>query len=152
MESIRTFEDLECWKAGRQLRIFVSKKVLPLLPKNEQFELATQLKGAARSVSANIAEGFGRFHYRDNYKFCSNARGSLFEVLDHLITASDEGYLEEEYLIEGRSLFESTRRLLSGYMSYLQRSANETSVVREEDSDDDLAWDRRPAQPITHNS
>src|SRR5258708_39202716 len=133
MESIRTFEDLECWKAGRQLRMFVSKSVVPLFPRHEQFELVSQLRRASRSVTANIAEGFGRFHYRDNYKFCSNARGSLFEVLDYLLTANDEGYLDEEKLIEGRALFETTRRLLSGYMSYLQRASSDTPSVREEE-------------------
>ncbi len=133
MESIRTFEDLECWKAARQLRLFAIQEVVQVLPRHEQFELASQLRRSARSVTANLAEGFGRFHYRDNYKFCSIARGSLFEVLDHLITACDDGYLEEEKMLKARALFETTRRLLSGYMSYLQRAANDTPVVREEE-------------------
>jgi len=148
MESIRTFEDLECWKAGRQLRLFISKKVIPLLPRNEQFELVSQLKRASRSVTANIAEGFGRFHFRDNYKFCSNARGSLFEVLDHLITANDDGFLDEEILIEARALSESTRRLLSGYMSYLQRSASGSPVVREGESAD--TWNPKSDAALRH--
>ena len=132
MESLRSFEDLECWKACRRLRLFVSSEVVAKLPKEERFELAGQLRRAARSTTANIAEGFGRFHYRDNYKFCSNARGSLFEVLDHLITANDDGYISESILLEGRALFESAKRLLNGYMSYLQRAANDGDNLREE--------------------
>jgi len=124
MESIRSFEDLECWKTARNLRLFVSRQVVAHLPKEERYELASQLRRAARSMTANIAEGFGRFHFRDNYKFCSNARGSLFEVLDHLITAHDDQYITDATLSEGRRLFETAKRLLNGYMNYLTRAAN----------------------------
>lgn len=124
MDSIRSFEDLECWKTARNLRLFVSREIVAHLPKEERYELASQLRRAARSVTANIAEGFGRFHFRDNYKFCSNARGSLFEVLDHLITAHDDAYITAYVLGEGRRLFETAKRLLNGYMNYLTRAAN----------------------------
>src|SRR5213595_4038242 len=71
---LRTFEDLECWKECRTLRLFVAKSVIPVLPKDERYRLGDQLLRAARSTTANIAEGYGRFHYLDNAKFCSNAR------------------------------------------------------------------------------
>jgi four helix bundle protein len=132
MNSMQTFEGLECWKAARQLRLFVSREVITSFPRDERFELTGQVRRAARSVTANIAEGYGRYHFRDNYKFCSNARGSLFEVLDHLITANDEGYLRDELLEKGRSLFLTTKQLLNGYMSYLSRAADGSSVIREE--------------------
>src|SRR5213592_769909 len=70
----RTFEDLEGWKQCRTLRLFVAKSVIPVLPKDERYRLGDQLLRAARSTTANIAEGYGRFHYLDNAKFCSNAR------------------------------------------------------------------------------
>lgn len=135
METIRTFEDLECWRACRQLRLFVSQTICPAFPKNEQYGLDSQIKRAARSTTANIAEGFGRYHFRDNYKFCSNARGSLYEVLDHLLTARDEGFIQEETLAEGRKLFEKAKGLLNGYMNYLSRSANSSSNLREESAE-----------------
>ena len=124
MNSIHSFEDLECWKTARHLRLFVSREIVAHLPKDERYDLSSQLRRAARSVTANIAEGFGRFHFRDNYKFCSNVLGSLFEVLDHLITAHDETYITVEVLNEGRRLFETSKRLLNGYMNYLTRAAN----------------------------
>ncbi len=77
---------------------------------------------AARSTTANIAEGYGRFHYLDNAKFCSNARGSCYEVLDHLITANDEQLVSDELLQRGRDLTGSATKLLSGYMNYLKRA------------------------------
>jgi len=52
---IRSFEDLECWKAARQLRLFVAKKILPILPKEERYRLGDQLLRAGRSTTANIA-------------------------------------------------------------------------------------------------
>ena len=56
---IRSFEDLECWKAGRDVRLFVAKVILPVLPKEERYRLGDQLLRAARSITANIAEGYG---------------------------------------------------------------------------------------------
>ena len=68
------------------------------------------------------AEGYGRFHYLDNAKFCSNARGSCWEVLDHLITAHDEELISDALLAHGRDLVNHGVKLLNGYMSYLKRS------------------------------
>ena len=119
---IKTFEDLECWKACRDLRIFISKKVVPKIPRAERFHLGDQLLRAARSTTANIAQGYGRFHYVDNAKFCSNARGSAWEVLDHLITGNDEGFFSPELLEEGRALVNRAVRLLNGYMRYLRKA------------------------------
>ncbi len=123
-ETIRSFEDLECWQAGRDLRMFVASVVVPALPRAERTRLGDQLLRAARSITANIAEGYGRFHYLDNSKFCSNARGSCCEVLDHLITGVDEGLLDEGVLAEGRTKTTATLKLLNGYIAYLKRAAS----------------------------
>ena len=121
---IRSFEDLNCWKACRNLRAFIASDVVPQLPKEERYRLGDQLLRAARSSTANIAEGYGRFHYLDNAKFCSNARGSCWEVLDHLIAAADEKLLSDELLDRGRKLVGDAVRLLNGYMNYLKRVQN----------------------------
>src|SRR5436309_15308565 len=71
---IRSFEDLECWTQCRMLRLFVARQIVPALPRDERYRLGDQLLRAARATTANIAEGYGRFHYLDNAKFCSNAR------------------------------------------------------------------------------
>jgi four helix bundle protein len=87
--------------------------------------MGDQLLRAARSTTANVAEGYGRFHYLDNAKFCSNARGSCWEVLDHLITAVDETLLSDELLARGRDFVGHAVRLLNGYMTYLKRIRTE---------------------------
>jgi len=121
---VRSFEDLECWQAARELRLFVAREVVPRLPADEKFGLRPQLLDAARSVTANIAEGYGRFHYLDNSKFCSNARGSCCEVLDHLIAARDEGMIDAGLLEGGRERVELALKLINAYMSYLKRAAS----------------------------
>ena len=50
------------------------------LPKEFRFTQGSQFLEAADSIGANIAEGFGRFHYRDSLKFYYNSRGSLLEL------------------------------------------------------------------------
>ncbi|WP_417939257.1 four helix bundle protein [Flavobacterium sp. RS13.1] len=77
--SLKSFEDLECWKAARELRIFVSRNILSKFPIDEKYALTSQLKRSSGSVSDNIAEGFGRYHYQENIQFCRIARGSLTE-------------------------------------------------------------------------
>jgi len=119
---VRTFEGLECWNQCRTLRLFVAESVIPVLPKDEHYRLGDQLLRAARSTTANIAEGYGRFHYLDNAKFCSNARGSCWEVLDHLIAGHDENLFSAELLGRGRELVAHAIKLLNGYMNYLKRA------------------------------
>lgn len=62
------FEDLEVWKKCRQLRIDISE-LLKVFPDAEKYRLIDQLKRASRSITANIAEGHGKYHYLDNIKF-----------------------------------------------------------------------------------
>ena len=123
--NVRSFEDLQCWQACRALRIFIRRKIIPLMPKVEIYRLTDQLVRCSRSTTANIAEGYGRFHYLDNAKFCSNSRGSCWETLDHLITAHDEDLISDELLAEGRELVNHAVKLTNGYITYLQRSAKE---------------------------
>lgn len=124
---IRSFEDLECWQAAREVRLFIFQRVVPLLPKEERFRLTDQLRRASRSITANIAEGYGRSHHLENSKFCSIARGSTTEVLDHLISACDEAMIPRSLLDEGRAKIGSAMRLLNGYMAYLKRAAHSDS-------------------------
>lgn len=120
MGEFRTFEDLECWKAGRELRKWVAGQS-KTFPSEEKFVLCDQLKRASRSITANIAEGYGRFHYQENIQFCRQARGSAYEVLDHLITAYDEEYFNDVTLADGRELVETAVKLINGYIRYLEK-------------------------------
>ena len=118
---MKDFRELKCWKACRALRMFVQSRIVPLLPKDEKYRLVDQLIRAARSTTANIAAGYGRFHYLDNAKFCSNSRGSSYEVLDHLQAAFDEGMISEDLFKEGEKLVQDAVALTNGYMNYLKK-------------------------------
>jgi four helix bundle protein len=123
MENLKSFEDLKCWQACRNLRVFVKQEIVTQLPAEEKFRLIDQIIRSSRSSTANIAEGYGRFHYLDNAKFCSNARGSCWETLDHLITANDDNLINNDLLEQGRSKVSEAIKILNGYITYLQKSS-----------------------------
>lgn len=70
---------------------------------------------------ANIAEGYGRYYYQDNVRFCYDAHGSLDETANHLVAANDLGYIPESLCRETRALADEVRRMLNGYIAYLRR-------------------------------
>lgn len=92
---IKSFEDLEVWQLSKDLAIEVYG-ITKDFPKDEVFGITNQIKRAAVSISANIAEGFGRYHYLDKAKFYLNSRGSLFELKSHLLIANDLGFISKD--------------------------------------------------------
>jgi four helix bundle protein len=82
----------------------------------QKFGLASQLRRAAISVTANLAQGFGRFGYQENAQLGKQARGSLYEVRDHLTTSVDEGYLEQTEGERLEKLAQTMTRFLNGYL------------------------------------
>ena len=116
----KSFEELDCWKAGREVRFFFNE-IIKQLPKEERFSLTSQIRRASRSVTNNIAEGFGRFHYQENIQFCRISRGSLHELVDHLIICKEENYVDEKDYKIGRELLNKAIAILNGYINYLIR-------------------------------
>ena len=115
------FEKLQCWQACFALKNYLREQVLISLPKTERFELYSQILRASRSATANIAEGWGRFHYKENIKFLLNSRGSVAEILDHSIEAKTWDYISDEVLQEIRTQTDSCIRLINGYIKYLRK-------------------------------
>jgi len=117
--SIKHFTDIEAWKLGRKIRIEVYK-IVKMLPLEEKYGLGSQMRRAAISITANIAEGFGRFHYQENIQFCRQSRGSLYEIQDHIITCYDEKYITKEQFDEIYALIEQAAKALNGYIRWLK--------------------------------
>jgi len=117
------FESLDVWKECRLFRKQISSTV-KTFPIEEKYRLSDQLIRASRSVTANIAEGHGRYHFQENTQFCRQSRGSLTEILDHLICAFDENYINQIQLDEFRGQYEKCLKLLNGYIGYLQKQKN----------------------------
>lgn len=118
---IRTFKDLDCWKGARKLKIEIAE-MIKSFPRDEKYDLIRQIRRPSRSVTANIAEGYGRFHFQENIQYCRQARGSLYETQDHLITAFDEGYITNDSLNSFESQVDKVLKILNGYIGYLKRA------------------------------
>lgn len=119
--NIKRFTELEAWKKARQLRKDISILTMSF-PAEEKYSLVSQIKRSSRSVTANIAEGYGRFHHQENIQFCRISRGSLTETLDHLIVAFDEKYIDETTLKLFESKLGECLKILNGYIGYLQKA------------------------------
>jgi four helix bundle protein len=90
----KEIETLKLWQKAIKFARLICKDVLAVIPKEEKYALIPQLRRAAQSVPANIAEGFGRYYYQDNVRFYYIARGSLEEAFNHLMLARNLGYLD----------------------------------------------------------
>ena len=112
---VRDFKDLDAWKLARTLRILIYVLVKKL-PAEERFALNSQIRRAAQSIGANIAEGFGRYSYQENIQFCRQARGSAYEVRDHLVTAGDAKFISEAEYTEADTLAQRVIQVLNGYI------------------------------------
>ncbi|MCK5081018.1 MAG: four helix bundle protein [Candidatus Moranbacteria bacterium] len=113
--SIRHFYDLDIWKEANRLSIRVYK-ITENFPKDEKYGIVDQLKRAFSSVGANIAEGFGRFHYKDKIKFYYNARGSVCEVQNFLFLSQDLKYLEKKETRIIFSEYEQLNKKVNGFI------------------------------------
>lgn len=78
------------------------------------------MRRAAISITANIAEGYGRYSFQENIQFCRQSRASAYELRDHLTTALDAGYLLPKELAQLNELATSVIRLLNGYIRATQ--------------------------------
>ena len=117
---IKSFEDLEVWQVCRDLRKTLTG-LARKLPPEEKFRLSDQIIRAARSVTNNIAEGYGRYHFLENIQFCRQSRGSLYEIKDHLIICVEENYLTDDNFNKLKSDCERAVMLLNGFIRYLQK-------------------------------
>ena len=121
MATIARFEDLMSWQKARELNRLIYKA-----SKNgnfaKDFGLRDQIRRASVSVMSNIAEGFERGGDKEFVQFLSNAKGSCGEVRCQLYAALDEKYLDETEFKELYERSTEVSRLISGMMTYLQRS------------------------------
>lgn len=120
--TVMNLDKLEVWIRAKDFALAVYKEVVPHLPADEKWSLTQQLKRAAQSIPANIAEGHGRYHFLDNVRFCYIARGSLTEVHSNITLAHELGYLSDEIYKRMTDHAESIGKQLNNYIAYLKRS------------------------------
>jgi four helix bundle protein len=141
--TFRTFEDLDVYKKAREFRkrMYAAARKLPDF---EKYELGRQIRRAAVSLTNNIAEGHGRYHYLDEIKFQLQSRGSLAELLDDLNVCQDEDYLPTAEIVELKERAKEVQRLINGYIRFLrERKAGASLTVRESAGEDELLYEFR---------
>ena len=129
----KTFEDLEVYQIARELRKAMYR-VARRLPEEEKYGLANQMRRAAVSVTNNIAEGHGRFHFLEQIKFGLQSRGSLQELIDDLNVCLDEGYMHEAETSELKREAWRVYQVLNGYLRYLRQRKEGSSTRLNESS------------------
>jgi four helix bundle protein len=134
----QTFEDLEVYQVAREFRKAMYR-VAKRLPQEEKFGLTSQIRRAAISLTNNIAEGHGRFHFLEQIKFMLQSRGSLEELLDDLNVCEDEAYLPIQEIESLRQNGWRVHKLINGYIRFLRgRASGNSPHAREAPADDDL--------------
>jgi len=116
--AIERFEDIKGWQEARKLTVEVCR-----LAKGREFSrdfvLSDQIRRAAVSSMANIAEGFGRSTNKEFMHFLNMAKASALEVQSHLYVALDLGYIDQAQFDNAYQLATSTARLIGGFINYL---------------------------------
>jgi four helix bundle protein len=131
----QTFEDLEVYQVAREFRKAMYR-LARRLPNEEKFALTNQIRRAALSLTNNIAEGHGRFHFFEQIKFMLQSRGSLEELLDDLNVCEDEAYLPIDEIVSVKQEDWRVHKLINGYVRFLRKRASEHSPRVREGSED----------------
>ena len=115
---MRSYRDLLVWQKS-MLLVTQIYRITKMLPQEELYGLSNQMRRCSVSIPSNIAEGYGRNFTNDYIRFLQIARGSLYELKDHLISSYDIGYINEDLLEEGLNIIESAKMILNGFINYL---------------------------------
>ena len=120
-KKVKSFEDLEVWQSGKDLAV-LAYDLCQKLPSRELYGLSSQIKRAAVSIPANIAEGFGRYHYLDRIQFYINARGSLNELKSHFLIGKELRFLQNPQLKPAFETIESLSIKLNNLIAATRRA------------------------------
>lgn len=115
-DKINSFTDLHVWQEGHKLVVSIYQTTKSF-PREELYSLVDQMRRASSSVTANIAEGFGRSTYKDKLHFYYQANGSLLELKNFILIAKDVGYLDQQQTADLIERIDITHKLLQGFIS-----------------------------------
>ena len=121
MAVYKTFKDLDAWKKSTELvkSIYLATASFP---REEEFGIKLQMRRAAISVISNIAEGYGRQYKKESIQFMFMSKGSLNELEAQLTVSEDLSFLKPEIANSLSEQIEVSRKLLSGYINYLENA------------------------------
>jgi four helix bundle protein len=116
---VKSYKDLKVWEKAMDL-VVESYRLSNLLPKAEMFGLTAQIRRAAVSIPANIAEGHGREHLGDYLRHLSIANGSLMELETHFVVMTRLSYTTIDEVQKALHLTGEVGRMLAGLTSKLK--------------------------------
>jgi len=122
-EKNQSFMELDLLKKARILKNEL-KDPTSSFPQEKKYRLTDQIIRSSRSINVNIAERHGRCSYKDQLRFCIQARRSSSETHNHLIDALDCKYISQDQFDYYKFMIDETGRLLNGYISFLRRNLN----------------------------
>ena len=125
-ENIYSFEDLDVYKMAREFSREISD-LIKKLPDIEEYNLKNQMRRAKLSMTNNIAEGFGRYHFQENIQFCRQARGSICELIDDFNECYDEGYIDLSHKERMKEDAYHLLKVLNGYIASIKRQKEKYS-------------------------
>lgn len=115
----KTFQEIPVWRMAH-LGVLKVYEISNKFPPKEQYILTSQIRRAAISVAANIAEGFYRNTTKELIQFLYNARGSCGEVVYHLTLVKDLGYIEDSVFKEIESFYNEIGKQINGWINSLK--------------------------------
>ena len=118
---MRNYQKLDAWRVSMQL-VYEKYKISQDFPKEEKYGLSSQLKRAAVSIPANIAEGMGRQYKKDTIHFLHIARGSAYEVETLLKVSEIVKFCTDTMLGKLFVLLENKINLINGLINYFVRA------------------------------
>lgn len=117
---------LQVYLVAQEFAQDIYRKVITVLPPEEKWGLSSQIRRAAASVPANIAEGYGRYYYQETIRFAYMTRGSLMELSSHFDLAHSQAYISKEIYLGLEEKMDSLLKLIHGYINYLRQSKHGT--------------------------
>ncbi|MCD8044378.1 MAG: four helix bundle protein [Tannerellaceae bacterium] len=116
--SSQSFEQLVVWQKAHQLVLSIYK-ITKNYPKDEIFGLVNQMRRAAISITANIAEGYSRIGSKDKLRFYNISQGSLEEIRNFIILSKDLEYITQDDKLALNDMTMEVSRLLNAYCKAL---------------------------------
>jgi four helix bundle protein len=118
---MRNYEDLEVWQKAHALTVTVYR-MTEGFPRAEMFGLTSQIRRAAASIGANLAEGCGRWTDLELARYVQIAMGSASELQNHLRLARDLGFLGDSDFCVSIKALTGVRQMLTALVQTLRRT------------------------------
>lgn len=113
MSTIKKIEDFQVWVESMRLSRLL-QEVIDLLPKSEEYNIKKHLSEGRRNIPANIAEGFGRFYYKESVQFYRIAQGSLNEAKTDIYLCYMGKHIDKELFHRTINQMDTVGKMISG--------------------------------------